>query len=357
MKRFPDVDTFREISQCIGNVLTSAKRNELHTEIRRSGVHVHEVMKRLGDCRPLNVTNSSKFSSEVVENAIDLASLFQKPQLVYCHLPATLSPSGAPEIARLFTYMLLAAATKTERKHPVYLVIDEFQRMVAANLEYMLQLARSMGVGLILANQAMEDLKTATTNLVPAIEANCRIRNWFAVSSEDDQERLMRSGGVTIDHLTTRSVSTSHDGRQSTTYSRTEQVVNRIISNDISLTSDHPFRSFLRISRGGGYAQYGGLPVIVESDYHISQNEYERRKAIPWPQLPGSFVPGIHDDDDDDDSASGVLAGSGPNNPDWTDEIIGEPIEPIADVDKEAIGRMFEDFQQSVDSPEPPSED
>lgn len=354
MKKFPHVDTFREMARCIGNVLTTAKRNELHTEIRRSGVHVHEVMKRLGDCKPLNVTDSPKFRPEVIEQAIDLASLFQTPQLVYCHLSTTLSPSGAPEIARLFTYMLLAAATKTKRNHPVYLVVDEFQRMVAANLEYMLQLARSMGVGLILANQAMEDLKTPTTNLIPAIEANCRIRNWFSVSSEDDQERLMRSGGLTVDYLTSRSVSTTHDGRQSTTYSRTEQVVNRIISNDISLTNDHPFRSFLRISRGGGYAQYGGLPVIIESDYHISQEEYERRKAFPWPQLPGSFVPGINDDDD---CAGGVLTGSDPDNPDWTDEIIGEPIEPITDVDKEAIGRMFEAFQQSDASPETPSEE
>ncbi len=31
--------------------------------------------------------------------------------------------------------------------------------MVAANLEYALQLARSMGVGVILANQSMEDLE------------------------------------------------------------------------------------------------------------------------------------------------------------------------------------------------------
>jgi len=93
-----------------------------------------------------------------------------------------LSPSGAPEIARLVNYMVLAAATQTKRRHPVFLVIDEFQRMLASNLEYMLPLARSTGVGVILANQSMEDLKKSTTNLIPDIEANCRLRQWFSSS-------------------------------------------------------------------------------------------------------------------------------------------------------------------------------
>ena len=354
MKTFPHVDNFRELAQCIGHVLMSSNRRELHPEIRRAGVHVHEVVKRLGACKPLNVTDTTEYPPEVVAQEINLADVFRVPQLIYCHLSATLSPSGAPEIARLLTYMLLATATKTERRHPVYLVIDEFQRMVAANLEYMLQLARSMGVGLILANQAMEDLKRSKTNLIPAIEANCRIREWYSVSSSDDQERLMRSSGLTVDLANSRSVTVDREGRRSVTHSQTEQVVNRITISDIALTNDHPFRSFLRISRGAGYAQYGGLPVIVQSDYHISKEEYERRKAFPWPEEPGSFIPGI---DNDDDEGAGVIQSPGPKNPDWTGEIIGKSPEPLGDVDKQAIGQMFENFQQKLNPPKKPSED
>ena len=160
LKTFPHVATFTELADCIGNVITTAKKRELHPEIRKAGVHVHEVIKRLAACESLNVTASTGHGSDVVEQAIDLTQVFQQPQLLYFHLSATLSPSGAPEMARLVNYMLLAAATQTERRHPVFLVIDEFQRMVASNLEYMLQLARSMGVGVILANQSMQDLKT-----------------------------------------------------------------------------------------------------------------------------------------------------------------------------------------------------
>ncbi len=262
LKTFPHVNTFTELADCIGNVVSMAKKKELHPEIRKAGVHVHEVIKRLAACEALNVTNATGHAPDVVADAIDLTQVFREPQLLYFHLSATLSPSGAPEIARLVNYMLLAASTQTERRCPVFLVIDEFQRMVAANLEYMLQLARSMGVGVILANQSMEDLKKSTTNLIPAIEANCRLRQWFSVSASEDQERLMRSSGVTVDRLTNWSESVNEKGEVTTSCSMSEQVVNRFTMNDILLASDHPFRSFLRISRGAGYAQYGGKPVI-----------------------------------------------------------------------------------------------
>ena len=33
------------------------------------------------------------------------------------------------------------------------------------------------------------------------------------------------------------------------------------------------------------------MPVIIESDFHISETEYLRRKNMPWPQGRGSFLP------------------------------------------------------------------
>ena len=351
LKHFPHVTTFSELADCIGNVIVTAKKRELNPEIRKAGVHVHEVIKRLAACRPLNVTASTGPSDSVVEQAIDLTQVFQEPQLLYFHLSATLSPSGAPEIARLVNYMLLAAATQTKRRHPVFLVIDEFQRMVASNLEYMLQLARSMGVGVILANQSMEDLKKSTTNLIPAIEANCRLRQWFSVSSSDDQRRLIDASGLTVDRALGRSVSTNSEGKRTVTYSETEQVVNRFTINDVALTSDHPFRSFLRISRGAGYAQYGGLPVIVESGYHISEKEYHRRQALSWPELPGMFLPGQLPDDET--NAAAQPTGPSSQGPQWSAEVIGGDATSPSAVAPESIEEMFREFQQSMPAVEP----
>jgi hypothetical protein len=269
------------------------------------------------------------------------------PQLLYFHLSSTLSPSGAPEIARLVTYMLLAASTQTERRHPVYLVIDEFQRMVAGNLEYILQLARSMGVGVILANQSLEDLKRGTTNLIPAIEANCRLRQWFSVSSSDDQERLLRGSGLTVELALNRSVSVNHEGRESFSISATEQVVNRFTLNDVLLASDHPFRSILRISRGAGYAQYGGMPVVIESQYHITREEYERRRSLPWPSARGAFLPGKH-------RTTNVLLPSPVSGVQWSEEIIAPNSPRQSKGDEQAsIDDLFRQMQQALPAPGP----
>jgi hypothetical protein len=260
---------------------------------------------------------------------------------LYFHLSATLSPSGAPEMARLVNYMLLAASTQTERKHQVYLVIDEFQRMVASNLEYMLQLARSMGVGVILANQSMEDLKKSTINLIPAIEANCRLRQWFSVSSSDDRERLIRSSGETVDVAYGRTRTQNSEGKTGYSYSETERVVPRITLNDVLLTSDHPSRSILRISRGKGYAQYGGMPVIIESDYHITEEEYRRRCAMPWPTPTGTFVPA---------NQTTKPTMSVPQGPTWTQEVIGQEENGGASVDTAAIDEFLNGLKQSLEN-------
>jgi hypothetical protein len=252
--------------------------------------------------------------------------------------------------------MLLAAATQVEeRRVPVYLVSDEFQRMVASNLEYMLQLARSMGVGVILANQSMEDLKRSTTNLIPAVEANCRLRQWFSVSSIDDQKRLMHAGGVTVDQVLGETITTTPRGQDRVSSSSTETVVNRITVNDISLTNDHPFRSFLHLKRSAGYAQFGGMPLTVQTTYHISEDEYRRRKALRWPRLPGSFVP---NERRGNQGHGGVTSPHPPSppGPTWGEEEIGKSSDFATKPDDEAVKKLFDEFRQSL-HPQAPNRD
>ena len=232
----------------------------------------------LGSFEALNVTPAGNYAPNVITEAIDFTKVFTRPEVHYFHLSSTLAPGSSPEIARLVTYSLLAAATQVQRRHPVFLVIDEFQRMVASNIEYMLQLARSMGVGVIIANQTMQDLRTSTADLIPPIEANCRYRQWFAVSSAEDRRRLVESSGQTVDLHVTRSYGTGPNG-DTKNVSYQETIVPRLSDNDILLASDHPKQSIVRISRGAGYAQYGGMPFVVESDYHITPD------AVRGPQV------------------------------------------------------------------------
>jgi hypothetical protein len=59
LQAFPHVKTFQELADCIGTVITTAKKKDLHPEIRKAGVHVQEVIKRLANCAPLNVTDAT----------------------------------------------------------------------------------------------------------------------------------------------------------------------------------------------------------------------------------------------------------------------------------------------------------
>lgn len=291
LKTFPALDRFEDLAARVGFIARKADPKELHPEIRRAGVHVHEVLKRLGSFESLNVTNTARYDESVLRDGIDMGDVFQQPQGLYFHLPATIAPGSSPEIARLIVYFLMSAAATVQRRHQVYLVIDEFQRMVAGNIEYILQLARSMDISVILANQGMQDLKTSSSDLIPTIDANCRYRQWFGVSAFEDRQRLIESSGETI--RTFRQASRGANAQGNTwSVSQQEQLTPRLTSNHILLASDHPKRSIVRISRGAGYAQFGGMPFIVESDHHISFSEYERRRSLPWPSnSAGTFIP------------------------------------------------------------------
>ncbi|MEZ6127090.1 MAG: hypothetical protein R3C59_00240 [Planctomycetaceae bacterium] len=283
----PKAKSFRELVNAIGTLLARKGQRALHDELRAAGLHMEMVLERLATVEALNV-DSGASSAEVADEQIDLSRLFQRPELIYFSLSSMLAPGVAPEIARNVVYFLLGTSALAERrKCQVFLVIDEFQRIVANNLESILQLARSMNVGVILANQSMEDLRTSTTDLIPALEANCRYRQWFAVSSSDDRARVVANSGEVIEEFQVRNV--NDDG---VTYAYAERVMPRLTQNDVLLISDHPLQSIVTITHGDGYAQYGGMAVGVESGYHISRDEYKRRKEMSWPAPNnGAFIP------------------------------------------------------------------
>jgi len=293
VSHFPEIKNFEQLRDKLAYVISSPKRHGLDEKSKDAGNHVKMSVTRLASIAALNITDDCTPNREVAENCVDPTRLFQRPEAHYFSLSATLGPGSSPEIARLASFMLLTAATLTERQVPVYLVVDEFQRMASRNLDYLLQLARSMGVAVILANQSMQDLYRY--DLTSTLETNCRYRQWFAISGWDDQDRLSKASGETIDTIESIAVSRSVNDRGATTStSRTVRdfVAPRLTKNDIKLVSDDDRKSVVLINRGAGYAQYGGMPVIIESDFHISSEEYQERKNASWPSTDvGTFVP------------------------------------------------------------------
>lgn len=321
LKTYPETSSFKELSEHVGLVMRTKDR-DLHQEVRKEAAHVHTVLSRLASFEAINVTTDSGHSDDVVNHAIDFASVFSQPQLHYYFLSSIYGTSSSPELARLITYSLIAAGNKVKRKHRVYLVIDEFQRMISQNLSLVLQQARSMGVSVILANQSMQDLKTSKVDMIPSIQSNCRYRQWFSVSNLKDQQELIAGSGETVDVMFSTGVS-ENGLRISESFQKTEQRAARVGINEVLLTSDNPDSSFVKLSRGAGYAQYGGMVTEVQSDYHITQAEYERRKSLPWPtEVTGSFMP--RGEQGPDDFTSPVPRPPSPTSgPNVTTEVIG----------------------------------
>ena len=72
--------------------------------------------------------------------------------------------------------------------------------------------------------------------------------------------------------------------------STTEMVTPRLRPNDVLLASDNPFQSIVYVTRGKGYAQYGGLPFVMTSAFHIDYDEYDTRRKAPWPDRPEETI-------------------------------------------------------------------
>ena len=288
LQHCPNPASFEELARLL------SRKDLFSKKLLDDASHLNRVVQRLSACQPLNAMASKAETAGAMDHAIDLADVFRVPQVVYYHLPSAIGVGGVGEIARLALYSLLSAARHVgDQRKQVFLLIDEFQIMAAPNLEFILQTARSMNVGIILANQSLHNLELHGKSLIPTIRACTRLRQVFAASDLEDQRELIAVSGETLVHSRAWSqylgAMVGVAGGRSVTAS--EQVSPRLRPNDILLASDHPRQSILHLRRGDGYAQFGGMPFVMTSTHHISFDRYEKRKKSSWPKTrPGETI-------------------------------------------------------------------
>jgi len=286
----PDAQTFAEILDIIKHKHALAMDHEL----RRAASHLEASVSRLADCESLNTAPRTCKDPVKLEHAIDFSEVFLTPQVVYFSLPSAIGAATSAEIARMALYAILSAAKHVgTRRAQVYLFIDEFQRIVAHNLELILQTARSMNIAVILANQTLSDLKTASTDLIPTVRANTRFKQIFAASDLFEQQSLIHGSGEALVH--TRSWNEYVGSRvaigNGLSMTASEFVSPRLRVNDILLASDHPQQSIVCVTRGKDYAQFGGFPFVMTSAHHITFEEYSRRRTATWPPASAETIP------------------------------------------------------------------
>ena len=231
----------------------------------------------------------------VLDDQIDMGDVLRRPQVVYFYLSSITETVAVQGIAKLALYALLTAADRFEPGTfcRAYVFIDEFQQIVANNLELVLRQARSKNMACILANQNLTDLQTPGSNLMHTVEANTAFKQMFRASSEFQRDHLVRSSGETIYHMVGHSESQDSSGRSSVSESVSEQLGPRFRINDVIQTSYADTESLVHISKGSGFTRYGGQMFALRSSFHIGQEEYTRRNHAPWPEagaIPGTFV-------------------------------------------------------------------
>ena len=277
-------------AQSFGDIELALKKAQMVSQLPRKTLeaanHVLSSMRRLSRCLPLNACPRLCTSPTALENAIELADVFARPQALYVALPPGAGISSTAEIARLFLYSLMAAAQAHPKDTPrtqVYLVIDEFQRIVSGNVELFLQQARSMNIGCIFSNQSLADLDRIGAELVPAIRTNTRFRQVFGAGHRDDIEDIIMTSGETVYGHRAWSYLPGLVSPVVQGVSVGEHRSPRISVNDVLLATDALGRSIACLRRGAGYAQFGGMPFVMDSVFHISKQTFIERTTAPWP--------------------------------------------------------------------------
>jgi len=107
--------------------------------------------------------------------------------------PETSALLGSLVVSQLWQAILGRAAIAPERRHPVFVYVDEFQDYLHLPLDFAdaLAQARGLGVGFALAHQYMHQLDTAMRS---AVMANAQSRIAFRLPSED--ARVIASGSA-----------------------------------------------------------------------------------------------------------------------------------------------------------------
>lgn len=246
--------------------------------------------------------------------SIHMPEVIENRQVVYFWLPAALESISVREIAKLAIFSLLTAAIDRQREkgadgdepRQVYLVMDEFQRIAAENFKVILEQARSFGISAVLANQTQSDLKTHDIDLRPTIRGNTRTKMFFSVTDPDEERTLSESSGQELAMLQSGFSFFVSDSAPPAQWS--QSLKPRLTRNDVMSVSDHPLEFILKVSRGAGFTQFGGLPIPVRTTYPLTEHLYKQRRREPWPELGKAMVtpsksPEEHDSERDREAA------------------------------------------------------
>lgn len=299
----PEVDSFRKLHE------EGRRQKKLFTTWEREHASdMFSAIHTLANIDAMNLTARDRIEPSVLENAIDMSDLVEHPNIAYFRLPATSQAAANREVGKLAIFSLLTAIRQSGLSNrQIYIVIDEFQQIVSADLAVILQQARSYGVGIIMAHQTQSDLKLPESDLTQAVEENTHFKQIFSVNDLGQRKSLEALSGEALYHLASweqgfeafgDDVLEPQAGLLGTQTLDDDLPIKiaphvgpRLRANDLIEMSARQNVSLVQFKRNVGYAQYDGHSFLIRTDYHVSRDTYEQRLRAPWPGLDGA--PGL----------------------------------------------------------------
>ena len=273
-----------------------------HEDDWKQARHLSALVKRLGSSQSINLTPDMLSNQPAVHaQAIDMANLYEEPQVIYLWLRSAVEPTNAPAIARLFLWaMFTAASHQPQDKNRVYFFIDEMQQIISDGMKLIFEQFRDLGGTIVAAHQTAGQLRRQGTDLADTIDSCTAMKQVFRASDIHSLERWEKLSGTRMENVPTWyqpfERGTGEIVERYNPLLADEGLVRispeekaRLGINDLMAVSSRRHSSLVRFTFASGYTQFAGATVPMKSQYHISIDEYMRRRQAPWPTAPGAF--------------------------------------------------------------------
>ena len=286
-----NVESFVELSEYAKKTPSFLKLNK---QVTKETSHLSAVLDDLASVHALNV-HPNRSSEIQVKNMIDMNSLLHQRQVIYFYLKSTLQSLIADAVAKLAAYSLLTAAALNENKQTnrVFLVVDEFHRIVSQEMCLFLQQSRSLGIGCVLSTQTTADLNSPAGDFRDVIEESTNAKIDLSANSPEQAKRLMEESpevlsyqkSFSFENKTVTDLSILKSKYVSSSSETLSEVAQHSIGrNDLKTLGADRQMALVRVRTPDGLTQLGGMQVPVRLMYHISKEEYQRRTSMPWPK-------------------------------------------------------------------------
>ena len=154
---------------------------------------------------------------------------------------------------------------------PVYVFIDEFQEAISKDLERFFALARSADIGVIFSTQSYAQLNKGSLKMGPIIMENTNLKQFYTFSENDFRKMVTDRSGFIAKQL-------SEDEKDDLVI-----LEDRFNTNDLLRVSARQDQCYMEVRDNRAFANFDGLGLTVQTDFHITKKEFKRRQNAKWP--------------------------------------------------------------------------